>query len=105
MSGKKIDKAVSESDKLFGEPISVYSKEQAVEDGILADFGKIENIGIVFTTNLIQSLKKTEPLALLRKGLALKFERPDLKVIYFNGKKVYIDWNGRDLTFMLPEDY
>lgn len=105
MSGKMIKEATPEGDEFFGEVISFYSKEQAVEDGVLIDFGKFQSRGVVFTPNLIGSLEKTELLTLLLKGLAMKFERPDLRVETINGKKVYVDWNGQDLTFMLPEDY
>lgn len=94
-----------ESDKLFGEVISAYTKEQAIEDGILADFGKFGKAGIVFTANLLSSFSKEEIVSVLLKGLALEFERHDLKIILVNNKKIYVDWNGADLTFMLPEDY
>jgi hypothetical protein len=105
MNDKKTEKSAPKSDELFGEVIFVYSKKQAVEDGILIDFGKLENRGVVFTTNLVNSLEKTELITILLKGLSLKFERPDLIITHINGKKVYVDWNSRRLTFMLPEDY
>ncbi len=105
MSGKIIKETAPKGDEFFGEVISFYGKEQAVEDGVLIDFGKFGNRGVIFTPNLIGSLEKTELLTLLLKGLAMKFERPDLRVELINGKKVYVDWNSEDLTFMMPEDY
>jgi hypothetical protein len=89
------------------EIISVYTKEQAIEDGFLADFGVFKGKNIVFTSNLIQTLKKPEIIIALIEGLAAaeKFEGPDLKEIVVGGKRVWVDYVGHDLTFMLPEDY
>lgn len=89
------------------EIISVYIKEQAIEDGILADFGVLGGKNIVFTTNLIQTFEKAEIIAALVEGLAAaeKFEDPDLKEVVIDGKRVWVDYVGHDLTFMLPEDY
>lgn len=89
------------------EIIYAYTKEQAIEDGILADFGALQGRNIVFTSNLIQALEKVEIIVALIDGLAAaeKFEGPDLKEIVVGDKRVWVDYVGHDLTFMLPEDY
>lgn len=89
------------------EIIYSYTKEQAIEDGFLADFGVLGGKNIVFTTNLIQTLEKAEIVLALVEGLAAaeKFAGPDLKELAIGGKRVWVDYVGHDLTFMLPEDY
>lgn len=52
-----------------------------------------------------KSGRRGSDFSVLLKGLALGFERYDLKIIKVNEKKIYVDWNGEDLTFMFPEDY
>lgn len=92
----------------LGEVISVYTKGQAVADGILFEAGeRCGNRNIIFTTNLIARLEKEEIITALIKGLkeAQKFTGPDLKEMMINGKRVWVDDNGEDLTYLLPEDY
>jgi len=95
-------------ERFFGQVISLYSKEQAIEDGVLFEApDKHRNKGVVFTTSLIGKLEKEEIICALLKGLkeAAKFTRPDLEEFRIAGKKIWVDDNGQDLTFMLPEDY
>jgi len=89
------------------EIISIYTKEQAIEDGVLVDFGVFGGRNIVFTSNLIQALEKVEIIVALIDGLAAaeKFVGPDLKELIIGSKRVWVDYVGHDLTFMLPEDY
>ncbi len=89
------------------EIISVYTKEQAIGDEIVFQAGTCCGRGIVFTTHLIEGLTKEELLIALFKGLAAvgKFKGPDLATIEVNGKRVWVDYNGADITLMFPEDY
>lgn len=89
------------------EVISVYAKEQAIEDGVLFQAGELDGQAIVFTTNLISDLPKEALLQALCAGLtrARGFEGPDLAECSVGGHRVWVDWNGTDLTFMRPEDY
>jgi len=88
--------------------IVVYTKEQAIADGILFQSEeRYKDRNIIFTTNLIAKLKKKEIIAVLIKGLKefAKLEKPDLKEMKVSGREIWIDDNGQDLTFLLPEDY
>jgi hypothetical protein len=62
---------------------------------------------VVFTTHLMAELSKEELLVAFVQGLAevQKFTGPDLKEFHVAGKRVWVDDNGADLTFMFPEDY
>jgi len=94
-------------EEVFGPPISVYTAEQAIEDGLFYDAGRLGDKKVVLTTNLIFSLEKEEIVSALVIGLEKikAFSQPDLAVYTVNGKKVYVDDSGLIITFMLPEDY
>jgi hypothetical protein len=89
------------------EIISVYTKEQAIDDGFLFQAGKFWGLGIVFTENLIARLSKESLLMALLQGLeaAGNFTGPDIATIQVGDTRVWVDYAGKDLTFMLPEDY
>lgn len=94
-------------EETFGEPISVYTTSQAIEDGILFDAGRLMGRRIVLTTNLICTLKKESLVFAVVTGLfkAAEFLRPDLAVYTVDGHKIYADDNGETITVMLAEDY
>lgn len=87
--------------------ISVYSKEQAIEDEVLSLVGEVEDADILFTTHLVAELSKEDLLRAVCVGLSEvhRFLEPDLAEFSIGGRRVWVDWNGRDITFMLPEDY
>jgi hypothetical protein len=89
------------------EIISVYSKADVIEDGILFQAGRLGERGIVLTTHLLDELSKEELLTALVTGLerARRFTGPDLAGYKVNGRRIWVDDNGADLTFMFPEDY
>lgn len=108
MLDKKKEKSPDNSlEEVFGPPIFVYTTEQAIEDGILYNAGRLGDRKVVLTTNLIFSLEKEEIVSALVIGLEKikAFSQPDLAVYTVNGKKVYADDNGETITLMLPEDY
>lgn len=94
--------------ELFGGPIAVYPTEQAIDDGILFEAGRLFRRRIIFTTNLLARVEeKAVLIAIAIRGLAetAHFIEPDLAVIELDGVKAYVQDNGMELTFMLPEDY
>lgn len=95
------------TEDIFGEPISVYTTEQAIEDGLFFDAGRLLNRRIVLTANLLATLEKESLVSALVTGLseAMKFSRPDLAVYTVAGKKIYVDDNTETITIMLAEDY
>lgn len=94
--------------EFFGEPISVYSKDQAIEDGYLADIGSFDGRQIVFTQSLIAKFSKFDLLSFLVRGLEkISNDETDENLFVFNLGELVV-WVSRDsqaLTFMLPEDY
>ncbi|MFH1030817.1 MAG: hypothetical protein V1770_06195 [bacterium] len=92
----------------FGEPIDVYSRDQAIEDGVLGDIGSFDGRQIVFTIGLIEKLSKFELLSFLVRGLKkIANDETDENLFVFTSGELVV-WVIRDsqaLTFMLPEDY
>ena len=103
MSGNRI----TEDDGEEWEIISIYKRDNGIEDGIIFNAGKIANREIDLTTNLIAKLDKYKLVTAIVKGLeiARHFRQPDMKEIEVNGKKVWVDDNRKVITLMLPEDY
>lgn len=100
------------NENIFGEVISVYTQEQAIEDGVLIHTGNCGRHKVIFTSNLFYDgfgdLRKRT--ALVKKGLEmLKKDDPEdtsymrLRVIEKN--EIWVIWNAEGITFMKPEDY
>ena len=87
--------------------IYVYTRNDAIRDGIIFNAGKIANREVDLTTNLIEQLSKYELAKAIVEGLeiARHFRQPNMKEIEVNGRKVWVDDNGSIITLMLPEDY
>ncbi len=87
--------------------ISVYTRDDAIEDGVIFKAGRIANRDVDLTANLIARLDKREIAKAIIEALeaARHFRQPDMKEIEVNGKKVWVDDNGQVITLMLPEDY
>ena len=87
--------------------IDVYTREDAIRDGIIFNAGRIANREIDLTANLIEQLNKNELARAIVEGLetARHFRQPDMKEIEVNDKKIWVDDNGSVITLMLPEDY
>ena len=96
---------------LFGKPISVYSQEQAVADGVLVRTGKLmpDQIPVIFTSNLFSEVKDNyqkiidKGLKLLRQSNSEDSDFMKLRVIEKN--KIWVVANSEGVTFMKPEDY
>lgn len=91
----------------FGKDISIYTKEQALADGVTFEAGMIGERCVVFTSNLISRFEKPALLTAAILGVAkgLSMPRPGATMILIGDEKVYVDFNGRDITIMLREDY
>jgi len=87
--------------------ISVYTRDDAIKDGIIFNAGRIANRDVDLTTNLIGQLNKHELARAIVEGLEIvrHFRQPGMKEIVVNGKRVWVDDNGSVITLMLPEDY
>lgn len=97
--------------EVYGEPISVYTKEQAIEDGILVKVGYLSNLKlpVIFTTNLFNDIKDhyheiiTRGLELLNKKDEEDDDNYKLRVI--EKDCIWVIANSEGVTFMKPEDY
>jgi len=102
-------KPSSDLDDFFGEPISVYSTDQAVEDGTLFDAGRLGDRRIILTSNLLSSIKESSVVAsAIVQGIekVKSFEHlPDTESIKIGQQKFFVSDNGESITIMLPEDY
>ena len=87
--------------------ISIYTRQDAIKDGIIFNAGRIANRDVDLTTNLIEQLNKHELAKAIVEGLEITrhFRRLGIKEIVVNGKRVWVDDNGSVITLMLPEDY
>jgi type I site-specific restriction endonuclease len=96
--------------KIYGEPISVYTTKQAIDDGILVKTGYLQpnNIPVLFTSNLFYEVKN-DYKNIINKGLEL-LKQPNkeddnymkLRIIQ---KDIWVIADAQGITFMKPEDY
>ncbi|MDD3159980.1 MAG: hypothetical protein PHQ98_03365 [Candidatus ainarchaeum sp.] len=97
--------------EVYGEPISIYTLQNALDDGILIKVGKLtnSNIPIIFTSNLFNEVKNnykkiiTQGLKLLNKKNKEDDDCYKLRVIEKN--RIWVISNNEGVTFMKPEDY
>jgi len=99
-------------DDIFGEVISVYTQEQAIEDGVLVHTGDCGKQKVLFTSNLFydgyEDLEKRT--ALVKRGLEMlaKDDPEDtsyMRLRVIEKDKIWVIWNAEGITFMKPEDY
>lgn len=97
--------------EIYGEPISVYTLEQALEDGILIKVGELSNlkIPVVFTSNLFNDVKN-HYAEIVKKGLEMLNQKDEedseysrMRIIEAN--RIWVIANNEGVTFMKPEDY
>jgi hypothetical protein len=97
--------------EIFGEPISVYTTKQAIDDGLLVKTGYLQpnNIPVLFTSNLFTDVKDHYQ-KIIEQGLAL-LKQPDkqdssyMKLRVIEKNKIWVIANTEGVTFMKPEDY
>jgi hypothetical protein len=96
--------------EMYGEPISVYTTQQAIDDGILVKTGYLQpsNTPVIFTSNLFAEVKDNYK-TIIDKGLEL-LKKPNkeddnymkLRIIQ---KDIWVIADAQGITFMKPEDY
>jgi len=94
------------------EVISVYTQDQAIEDGVLVLTGHVLNQRVVFTSNLFYDGYEDpeKRIALVKKGLEmLRKDDPedtrDMRLMVIEKNEIWVIWNAEGFTFMKPEDY
>ena len=100
-------------DPVFGEVISSYSQDQAIEDGVLVFVGYAGRERVVFTRTLFDEGYEDEMLrkTLVKRGLSLLREddpedSPTMRLRVIESDKLWVIWNsGEGVTFLKPEDY
>jgi len=105
-------------DEEFGEVISVYSLEQAIEDGVLVevfqDRWKHYSSGkpIVATSHLFNDISPADLMEIWNRFTYWKTnimpslpEEDQLFATTINGDKVWVIEDGQAFTMLYPEDY
>jgi len=97
--------------EIYGEPISVYTLQNALDDGMLVKVGKLANLNIpvVFTSNLFADVKD-HYRDIITKGLELlnkkdKEDDDNYKLRVIEKDRIWVIANFEGVTFMKPEDY
>ena len=98
-------------EEVYGKPISVYTLQNALDDGILVKVGELSNlkIPVVFTTNLFSDVKDhyreiiTRGLELLNKSDDEDSEYSRMRIL--EKDRIWVIANEEGVTFMKPEDY
>ncbi len=107
------------NENIFGETICTYTVEEAIDDGVLVELGKVGNVPVLATSNCfstagldnplhckgvvmeaIEALRKPDPedsptrkMRVLHEGVAADYER------------LWVFHDAQGITLMLPEDY
>jgi hypothetical protein len=94
------------------EIISVYTREQAVADGVLVPLFRYQGKPVVATSHIYGETALVDLVRVFREFDAWdKYDRPQLKEedqlfhMNMNGKKVWVIDDGEAFTIMYPEDY
>lgn len=94
------------------EVIYTYTREQAIEDGILVPVGFIGSQSVVITANLFKEGYEDEQKRkdLINRGLELlrqpdPEDTEDMKLRAIEKNKIWVIWNAEGFTYMKPEDY
>ena len=98
---------------VFGEVISVYTQDEAIEDGFLVHIGNVGKQRVVFTRVLFSQGYEDDAKrkALVEKGLELLCredaeDSPNMRLRVIEKGKIWVIWNvGEGFTFLMPEDY
>ena len=89
----------------FGKVISTYTLEQAIEDGVLIDFGNIERLTfrIIMTSGIVADLNKHQLLHVLVRTLnTLEVgSKPDMVMFKTEPVKQHLEYEGRTLITSL----
>jgi hypothetical protein len=100
-------------DPIFGKVISVYTQDQAIEDGVLVLTGYVGKERVVFTRHLFSQgfEDETKRRELVEKGLQMlrlpdPEDSPSMRLRVIEEGKIWVIWNqGEGFVFLAPEDY
>ncbi len=100
-------------DPVFGEVISRYTQDQAIEDGVLVHVGFTGKEYVVFTSGLFAKGYDDEikRRLLIEKGLDIlrkpdPEDSPHMRLRVIEKDRIWVIWNaGEGVTFLEPEDY
>lgn len=100
-------------DSIFGEVISVYTQDEAIEDGVLVHVGNVGKQRVVFSRVLFDQGYEDEAKrkALIEKGMEMLCRQdpedsPDMRLRIIQKGMIWVIWNvGEGFTFLTPEDY
>jgi nucleoside 2-deoxyribosyltransferase len=97
--------------EVYGEPISVYTIQNALDDGMLVKVGYLSNlkIPVVFTSNLFNDVKDHYN-EIVKKGLEMLSQKDEedseySKMRIVEESRIWVIANSEGVTFMKPEDY
>lgn len=97
---------------MFGPVISVYTVDEAIEDGIFLHAGSFNGYRVVITSNLLHTLEKETAGAVIVRALEIARRRveeyvSDLVKVPVGQTVAWVDIavETRVITIMLPEDY
>lgn len=97
--------------EIYGEPISVYTQEQAIADGVLVRVGYLAptKTPVTFTSNLFGDVKDHYH-KIITKGLEMLRQKDEedtdyMKLRVIEKGKIWVIANDEGMTFMKPEDY
>ena len=103
----------NDKDPLFGEVISTYTQEQAIDDGVLVLVGYLGTEKVIFTRTLFDGGYEdpAKRLLLIKKGIEMLLvkdaeDSPTMRLRVIEKNKIWVIWNqGEGITFLTPEDY
>jgi len=101
------------TDPVFGEVISTYTQDQAIDDGFLVFTGNWGDERVLFTSALFaqgyeDAEKRTRLIELGLKHLRQpdKEDTAEMRLRVIEKNKIWVIWNpGYGVTFLQPEDY
>ena len=101
------------SKPLFEDAISVYTQDEAIEDGVLVFVGYVGKQRVVMTRNLFLQGYEDEATRrlLVEKGVELiccdnPEDSPEMRLRVIEKGKIWVIWHvGEGFTFLKPEDY
>ncbi len=101
------------SNPLFEDAISVYTQDEAIDDGVLVWVGLMGKERMVFTRNLFDDGYQDEVKrhALIQCGIEMLClenaeDCPEMRLRVIEKGKIWVIWHvGEGFTFLKPEDY
>lgn len=103
---------MEKSQDVFGKVISVYTQEEAIEDGVLVPVGRCGHYSVIFTSNLFHDgyEDKEARITLIERGVKMlndpdPEDTSDMRLRVIERDKIWVILDGNGITFMQPSDY